>query len=95
MTKQGLQDERQHPLVFGQKDHVQVFNFILDCFYFLEVRSGFSDTRDQTCWLAKECNLLSVSLYSSTTVSKGMELALSCGACQWPSKTVMHGLALV
>ena len=30
----------------------------IDCLDFLRVGSGFSDTRHQTCWLAKACNHL-------------------------------------
>lgn len=45
---------------------------------FLEVRSGFADTRDQTCWLPKMCNLLSLSLSLLQHNSfEGLELALS------------------
>ncbi len=35
---------------------MQVFSSMLDCLDFLDVSSGFSDTRDQTCWLAKTWN---------------------------------------
>ena len=48
--------------IFGQKDHMQVFTFILDCLDFLSIGSGFPDTCDQTCWLAKACKILSLSL---------------------------------
>lgn len=65
-TNKGQKDERDStPLCFGQKDRMQGGNFILDCLDFHEVRSGVSDKRDQTCWLAKRCDLFS--LYCSTT----------------------------
>ncbi len=37
---------------FAQKDHMQAFDFILDCHDFLKISPG-SGKCDQTCWLSK------------------------------------------
>ena len=55
---------------FAQKDHMQVFKFCLD---FLNIWSGFWQC-DQTCWLAKACNL---SFYFSLSQALSQQICFS------------------